>query len=415
MKDSNTMTMSHERVLVLNRLAPWTQHGGARIRNHWMVRGLASRFRVDLLVADDAASAPAEYHDMLESLQGFPRTSGPKGWLSRIADAAFTGRPLYSAGIVNDSLKDAVATLLARHSYAAIHADLNMEAAIPQNTDIPIVYNAHNCETALQRRHAHGERFPLATIIGIDAMRLAALERRFIERSALITACSYDDINDLHELAAVAKQRSVLIPNGVDISRYAALGADTFIPRSLLISGSMDWRPNQQGLLWFLSEVLPLLRARASDVPVRVAGRMDAAFAQKIDAYEGVTAVPSPADMHEELERAQLILAPITASGGTRLRILEAWAAGRPVVTTRFGALGLEYEDGHELLARDEPAAFVDAIFELLDSSERWHAVRDAATKRVAQYDWKPICNTLVEAYENLITRTQALNVPNAS
>jgi len=405
---SNVTSTAQERVLVLNRLAPWAQNGGARIRNHWMVRALAAHFRVDLIVADDASSAPAEYHDMLASVSGFPRVTGAKGWASRIADAALTARPLYSAGIVSEALKDHVAELLAKHTYTAIHADLNMEAAIPKSTNVPIVYNAHNCETALQRRHAHGERFPLAMLLGIDAERLAKLERSFIERSALITACSYDDINDLQELVAVATQRSVLIPNGVDISRYTSIGDDTYEKRNLLISGSMDWRPNQQGLLWFLHDVLPLLRARSTDVSVRVAGRMDAAFAEKINSYAGVTAVPNPLDMREELGRAHLIIAPITASSGTRLRILEAWAAGRPVVTTTFGALGLEYHDGQELLARDEPAAFVEAIFTLLESPDKWHAVRNAAKARVAQYDWHPICEKLIEAYQDLMTRAQA-------
>ena len=404
-----------ERVLVLNRLAPWTKRGGARIRNHWMLYGLAQRFRVDLIVADDCGDVPQEYHDMLESVGGFPRARGPVGWVSRILDAGVTARPLYSAGIVSYRLKHTVARLLSRNAYSAIHADLNMEAAIPANTGTPIVYNAHNCETALQRRHAHGERFPLNILLNLDADRLAALERRFIERCALITACSYDDINDLHALSSVATQRSVLIPNGVDIAQYDGIVGDTFTPRTLLISGSMDWRPNQQGLMWFLHDVLPLLQARTENISIRVAGRMDAAFAEKIQAFSGVTAIPNPVDMSTELTRAHLILAPITASSGTRLRILEAWAAGRPVVTTRFGALGLEYEEGRELLARNEPDAFVDGILELLDSPQRWHAVRDAALARVLQYDWRPICAQLVEAYENLVTRTQAMNLPNAS
>jgi glycosyltransferase involved in cell wall biosynthesis len=403
-----SISSTQERVLVLTRLAPWTQHGGARIRNHWMIKGLASRYAVDLVVADDASGAPAEYHEMLASVSGFPRVTGARGWASRIADAVLTARPLYSAGIASDALKDHVAALLKQHAYIAIHADLNIEAAIPSHTTVPIVYNAHNCETALQRRHAAGEPLPVATALRIDANRLAGLERRFMERSSLITACSTDDVEDLAQLSPFARERSVLIPNGVDISRYESIGVDTFTQDSLLISGSMDWRPNQQGLIWFLDEVLPILRERAPQTAVRVAGRMSADFAEKVDGHDGVTAVPNPIDMREELERAHIIMAPITASSGTRLRILEAWAAGRPVVTTTFGALGLQYTDGQELLTRDEPTTFVDGIIELLHSRERWTSIRESAKARVAQYDWHPICDKLLESYAERLPKVDA-------
>jgi glycosyltransferase involved in cell wall biosynthesis len=388
-----------ERVLVLVRLAPWTERGGARIRNHWMIQGLASRYRVDLVLAAEADDAPPAYHAMLESIAGFPRVTGARGWAERIADAVLTRRPLYSAGIVSGALKEHVAKMLRETPYAAIQADLNMEAAIPPMTPVPIVYNAHNCETALQRRHAAGESRLLATALRLDAGRLARLESSFIERARLITACSLDDIEDLERLAPGARRKSALIPNGVDLSRHASIAADASAEGALLITGSMDWRPNQQGLLWFLTEVLPLLRARLPHAIVRVAGRMSPVFAAKIDAYQGVTAVPNPLEMREELTRARVVLAPITASSGTRLRILEAWAAGRPVVTTTYGALGLEYTEGVELLARDEPAAFVEGIASLLESVERWSALREAALSRVQQYDWRPICERLLETY----------------
>ncbi len=389
-----------ERILVLTRLAPWTLAGGARIRNHWMIRALAARYRVDLVLTEPHVSVPQEYVHMLESVEVIPPTQ--QSWGARVRDALVKRQPLYAAGIVSERLQTAVANLLARHRYLAIQTDLNMQAAIPETTTVPIVYNAHNCETALQRRHARAAGLPLGPLLAWDARRLAEFERRMLERSALITACSLDDLRDLHALALRADERAVLIPNGVDLAHYRDIREDAFEPRRLLITGSMDWRPNQQGLFWFLDEVLPFLHAHDATLTVRVAGRMDAAFAQKIARYPGITAIAHPADLREELERAQLILAPITASSGTRLRILEAWAAGRPVVTTHFGAMGLEYEDGRELLTCDTPQTFVDAIVTLLNSPEQWHAIRNAAKQRVVQYDWAPIGEQLLAAYERL-------------
>jgi glycosyltransferase involved in cell wall biosynthesis len=428
------MSVARPRILVITKLAPWRLNGGALIRNYWMIDALAQHFSVDLFTADDATPAPAIFAEKLQSIQQFPRVQGHRGTLLRSIDALHPRRPLYAAGSVPPTLALAVEQALETTEYSAIQIDLNMSAALPKNLRVPVIYNAHNCEYALQQRRAKAEfagarglkdRF-IPLLMSIDSERLARLETNALMQASLTAACSDADIEDLRVLLrshakAVGRvinealyhleRTAVCIPNGVDTQSYAEIPERGTDARTLLITGSMDWRPNRMGLQWFLAEVLPEMHARNGDKPftVRVAGRMDDKLVRELQRYPEITPVPNPARMQDELARANIVVAPITASSGTRLRILEAWAAKRPVITTAHGALGLEYTDETEMVVRDSPAEFADAILQLLDDQPRIDAIAAAALTRVAQYDWRPIGQRLVENVQSHILAPQGL------
>jgi glycosyltransferase involved in cell wall biosynthesis len=385
------------RLLYLCLENPWHLNAGGLIRNYWLIRALAERFDVDLVTGGDpAAPVPWDFEKFCASIRRYPSP----GSLSRLARALRPDETLFTAGSVSRAMRVAVAELLRRTAYAAIVLDLNMIGAIPRSCTVPLVYNAHNCETALLRRRWRTETSlarRLAT--ALDAVRLRPIESRVIERAVLVAACSSADVEDLGTLARIVRAKAVVVPNGVDTARYAPLASVRPEPGTVLVTGSFDWHPNRIGLRWFLREVVPALRAFAVEpLQVRVAGRMDAALAAEIDAVPGVSAVPNVPDMRDELGRAQIVAAPILASSGTRLRILEAWAAARPVVTTPEGALGLAHRDGADLLVRSGAAPFAQGIAELLREPERRDALAAAGLRRANGYDWHGIGAELLDA-----------------
>ena len=386
------------RLLYLCLENPWHLNAGGLIRNYWLIRALADRFDVDLVTGGDPRTPiPPDFDVLCASIHRYPAP----GTFGRLVRAIHPRETLFTAGSVSRSMRVAVAGLLRRFPYAAIVLDLNMIGAIPAHCTVPLVYNAHNCETALLRRRWRTETSlarRLAT--ALDAARLRPIEAQVIERAVLIAACSSADVEDLGALARIARAKSVVVPNGVDTARYAALSTVRPEPGTVLVTGSFDWHPNRIGLRWFLREVVPALRlfAAAEPLSVRIAGRMDAAFAAEIDAVPGVRAAPNVPDMRDELGRAQIVAAPILASSGTRLRILEAWAAARPVVTTPEGALGLVHHDGTDLLVRAGAAPFAQAIAELLREPERRAALAAAGLRRASAYDWRGIGNDLLDA-----------------
>ncbi len=379
--------------------APWRLNAGALIRNYWMVVGLGRRYDVDVVIAERTSAPVApEFAASCASIAQFDAPSGGAARLRRAVMSLAPDESFFTAGQVPSALVRHVQGLVEQRDYAAIHVDdLPIRCVLPARNCPPVIYASHNCEYALFHRRAELERGTLRSLALFDAERVRRIETALVKRSVLITACSSDDIRDLVEFCGMDERRAVVVPNGVDVARYAEVAAREPDPATVLISGSMDWRPNQQGLRWFMAEVLPELARAVSDgrCSVRVAGRMDAELGRELAALPGVTPVPNPADMRDELARARIVVAPILASSGTRLRILEAWAAGRPVVTTPEGAFGLDYRDGDEVVCAREPALFAGSIERMLQDVALWTHVRDSAMARVAQYDWRRICDDI--------------------
>lgn len=359
------------------------------IRNYWMIRALGARYALDLLTADGRPRpVPNDFARACRSVTICPRPRGIAGRAWKAAEALRPGGSYYVAGNVTRALrKRAAARAAAGPSFAML--DIAMCAALPGG--VPYIYNAHNCESALMRRRAQFEPLAARGALLLEAARLERVERRFIKRAFLVAACSDADRHDLLRLAPEAGEKILVVPNGVDVARYESVPDEPEARGTLLLTGSFDWRPNRAGLQWFLSEVLPLLHAGPDPVMVRVAGRMSPALANSLARLAGVEAVANPASMSAELARADVVGAPILASSGTRLRILEAWAAGRPVVTTAAGAFGLEVDEGGDILLADEPAEFAAAVRRVIADRALWRTIQAAGRARASAYDWLAI------------------------
>lgn len=385
------------------------------LRNYWMIDALAKSYVVDLVVADEPGEMPPSFAAMIDEYACFPRSASERGGFGRLARAAQPGESTLTAGWTSAPLYEFVANRLGRYPYSAIQVDLPMVGSLPRLDAIPIVYNAHNCESALLARRAKTEPLHLGALLTVDAIRVRRQERALINRSAFVATCSEGDLADFERFVPRVRAKSAIVPNGVDVQLYSALGGRPSEPCTVLITGSMDWRPNVLGLRWFLRSALGPLRARFPDVVVRVAGRMSASLVQELAEYRNVEAVPNPVSMEPHLAACTVVAAPIVASSGTRLRILEAWASGRPVVTTTAGAFGLECRAGRELLVGDDAGSFAKAVASVLESPARQASLVAAAAMRVKSYDWPGIGAGLLDAYERFVPDAPVRTIPTFS
>jgi glycosyltransferase involved in cell wall biosynthesis len=398
--------MARRRYLMLLQQAPWKLNGGALIRNYWMAMGVSRRYDLDVIVAEQADPPPPEFAAVCASIACFPKPAGLSYTFGRALDAMRPSNSYFTAGQVTRAQARAVAQLCRDRRYAFIHVgDLNQHVSLPRRQCPPIWYDAHNCESELVRRQADFERWPMSALVRIDAMRVRGVEGRIVERAAHVSACSEQDVADLDRLRPGAAAKSTVIPNGVDVTRYASVRDAAPQPGCITLTGSMDWRPTQQGLLWFVDRVLPLLPESDDGVKieVRVAGRMTPALVERLRAASRLVVVPNPADMRGELARAQIIAIPVLASSGSRLRLLEAWASGRAVVTTPSGAFGLPHEDGVDALVRTDPGRFADACVRLVRDRSIWSRLRDGGLARVGPYDWPRIADAIVAMHERVL------------
>ena len=363
---------------------------------------MSARFDIDLVTADDAVSAPPDYARYIRSIRAFPRSTGVGARALRVLTALRPGRSVLTSGTVSHELRAHVAEVARSTRYCAAIFDLNMIDALPR--DVPRIYHAHNCEAMLLHRRAAVERFPERLGVALDARRVGRIEASVVREARLVVACSRDDVDDLARSVPRVRSSAVVVPNGVDIARYARARDGVPDERIALVSGSFDWRPNQLGLAWFCAEIVPRVSRLAGGRPfsIRVAGRMSAPYAETLAAMSAVSVERNPADMNDELARATVVVAPVIASSGTRLRILEAWAARRPVVTTHEGALGLEYAGDGDMVVRDrhDPDAFARALWAVLDDPQRARAIAAAAFERVLPFDWESVGAGLADRVE---------------
>ncbi len=212
--------------------------------------------------------------------------------------------------------------------------------------------------------------------------------RRFHESlldiKVLVTVCS--DV-DRHALPAGLKVR--VVPNGADLRSLSAHAVGD--PPVILFHGQLTYQPNADAARILVDEILPLVRHQIPDVRVRIVGRADNRLTD-LASPPSVTVTGFVDDIELELANADILVVPLRVGGGTRLKILEAFSAGLPVVSTRIGAEGIDVIDRRHLLLADSPAQIAAAVHEMLtDRSLRELLRREAHALVVAKYDWRII------------------------
>jgi glycosyltransferase involved in cell wall biosynthesis len=168
-------------------------------------------------------------------------------------------------------------------------------------------------------------------------------------------------------------------------------------------AGPLRWYPNRQGVEWFARSVWPLIHARSPRSRFKVMGEPSSDRWQ-VPPAAGIDVLGYVPSVEAELASCRVFAVPLRSGSGIRLKILNAAAWGIPVVSTTVGAEGLEFRDGLEILIRDDPAEFAEAVIRLLTDDQLWHGVRVAALERVRrQYSWESIVGDLMTEYESAI------------
>jgi polysaccharide biosynthesis protein PslH len=198
------------------------------------------------------------------------------------------------------------------------------------------------------------------------------------------------------ELRALGGARVELIPTGVDTAELRPAPEQPGPPR-LLFTGTMSYLPNHQGIAWFAREVWPLVRRELPGALLDVVGKGPPPDVLELDARDGITVHGFVDSMAPFFGRAQVVVVPILAGAGIRVKIVEAMSAGRAIVSTSLGCEGLAgLEDGRHLIVADAPQAFAAAAVRLLrDPALRQRMAGDARGLAERSYDWRPLGDQL--------------------
>jgi len=239
--------------------------------------------------------------------------------------------------------------------------------------------------------------------MAMQAGRMRRFEENTFKSVAAATAVSNADAEVIRSINPDLPVE--VVDNGVDLEYFRDYGQPTADDApGLVFTGSMDWRPNQDSVEYFVREILPLVRRTHPDIKTVLVGRNPPARILELGNHEGVTVTGTVDDVRPYIKRASLFIVPLRIGGGSRLKILEAMAMKKPVVSTSVGAEGLDVTDGRELLLADRPEDFAKQIDVLLSDAATAHQLGEAGRSLVERrYGWDALSTKLEQFMQRLV------------
>lgn len=401
-------------VLYISHFVPWPPASGALQRNYNLIREVAKENRVHLITLTQKAllgdqtsleSAIANVKPLCASLEVFPIESDKShfDFALLLLKNLFESQAYSSARFYSCAMQKAVLDCIANNAIDLIHIDtIDLVPYLPENCKIPAVLNHHNIESSLLFRRAQNATNPLVRWYArLHAKRLRQYEQENMPRFKDNLAVSPIDRDGFLALCPQAKVS--VISNGTDTDFFTPL-TEAQTP-TLIFAGGLNWYPNTDSMIYFCSQILPLVVSRCPQVRLQIIGK-DVPKALYAFAKQGlpVDILGFVPDIREYFAKAAIQIVPLRVGGGTRLKILDALAMGKAVVSTSIGAEGLELTDGADLLIADTEEAFADKITLLLANEPlRMQLGMQGRATVEKKYSWSVIGPKLCAIYKEII------------
>jgi len=392
-----------------NKLFPL--HSGGNLRSYHIALRLASRNELRFLSYYDGGQDEQYDRLLAQHFPGACAVSTGKSqklpacvadYLMKQADPAPYAVSRFQSARVLEKVK----TLLATGDFDVAVCDF-LDAAVnfPPST-LPVALFQHNVESEIWRRHAETEANPIKRwLYGREFRKMLAYERAAVRRFPLVIAVSDHDKRLMSEW--VHNSRITVIPTGVDVSQYRTGGSDRKPTPLVMFVGAMDWEPNVDAVEFFCRDIWPSVLAKFPQAKFRIVGRNPVRRVQQYAnaSIEVTGRVPAVID---HLREAAVVVVPLRIGGGTRLKIFEAMATGKAVVSTSVGAEGLDVHDGEDIILADEAPAFAEAVCRVLSDDEARKRLEHAAAKLAGSYDWIAVASRFETALQHVVRRTIA-------
>ena len=379
------------RALFLAPEAPYPMAGGGALRSASLLHYLASRYEVDAILfrqpgmPDPASLLPAGLARRVTAIDLPEHRRDAAARLARnVLRVARRVPPLvdrfagFEARVAAAVEGQSYAVGLIEHVWCAPYWAQAAPACGRTVLDL------HNIESVLHERCAEVERGVEGWAHRVFAKAARSLERTWLPRFSEVLAASACDAQVARERAPGA--RVTVFPNAIPLPPLPSAGRE----ETVVFSGNLEYHPNISAVRFFRREVWPRLRERWPALRWRLVGKNPEAVKRWVSGDPRIEIIGPVADAIPELARAKVAAVPVLSGSGTRLKILEAWAAGLPVVSTRLGAEGLPVENGRHLLLADNGPDFAEAISQVLERGDLQHDLGHAGRKLLEQqFTWE--------------------------
>jgi glycosyltransferase involved in cell wall biosynthesis len=413
------------RILFLSELLPFPLVSGAKIRAYYVLRYLAAHHEVTLLSfvrADDCPGDMARLRDFLHEVHTVPMQ---RSWLRNIGavlSSLVTGQPAIIAREQVGAMRRKVEELLGSTRFDVVHADqipMAQFALLGEGTGVKRLLDQHNATFQIvERLAAHEAQGWKRAFLRREARAFLRYEMDACRRFDHVTFVTEEDRQALQtrggieEATTLPADRTTVIPICIDVEAVRPVAPGP-MPFRVTHVGTMNWPPNVEGLLWFWEEVWPQVRAQVPGARLTVIGKNAPDRIRAMDRLDEVDVPGYVDDLAPYLADTAVSIVPLRAAGGMRVKILDAWSWGLPVVSTTIGAEGIALREGENILLADSPGEFAQAVVRLL-SDERLRAQMRAGGRQwvKARYDWRRVYTAWDQVYERLLATQTPLPPP---
>ncbi|NLF14876.1 MAG: glycosyltransferase [Anaerolineaceae bacterium] len=410
--------MAH--VLFLTMVLPYPLDAGPKVRQYHMLRHLAGRHKVTLV----SFTRPDDGDDAIAHLEGICHAVHPvpmhrSGWRNLRAGVKgmLTGLPILVARNEIREMAAMLERLMGEHRFDLIHADQlsmawygQMAARMAPSPRPPTLLDEHNAIYAVTSRLADLERNLARRMVGRREVRAfrryeAGACRAF---DAVLTVTEEDREHLLalfppDERERLARKFTV-VPICIDPQEAPPVEHKKSSAPTVLHLGTMFWPPNVGGVLWFAREVLPLIRRQVPEARFMVVGKNPPPEVQALASDPGVEVTGYVADPTPYLETADAFVVPLHAGGGMRVKIVDAWQWGLPIVSTPLGAEGIQVRDGENILLAGDAPDFARATLRLLTDADLNRRLRANGRAWVEEhYAWQRVYQRVDRVYSGLL------------
>ena len=408
------------RVLFLTQVLPYPLDAGPKIRQYYMLRHLARRHDVTLV----SFTRPDDPPEAVEHLRGICHAMFPiqmRRSLWRNMRAGFkglvTGMPILVARDEVSEMRFTLRRLVTEQAFDLIHADQlsmawwgRLASRLAGPATPSTMLDEHNAIYLLTRRMADTERNPVRrAIMAREARAFARYEAEMCrEFDALLTVTQEDRDHLLALFPRAERERLAdkftVVPICVDPEQVSPVVHQDGGAPTVLHLGTMFWPPNVHGVLWFAREVLPLIHQQVPEARFVVVGKNPPADVQALAADPRIEVTGYVTDPMAYLEASDAFVVPLHAGGGMRVKIVDGWLWGLPIVSTPIGAEGIKVQDGANLLLAENAPSFARATVRLLTEPELNQRLRaDGRTWVENHYAWQTVYQQVDAVYDRLL------------